>query len=856
MVNSAGVDTSILYGFTKILFDYIIKERPTHFAVAFDSPHKTFRHHLYPLYKANREASPEKIKEALPQLIEIMEALEIPVLIKEGFEADDLIGSLAKKAEKDGFKVFMATPDKDFGQLLSPNIFQLKPGKAGTPDTVIDLKELYSQYGIENPQQIIEILAIWGDASDNVPGIKGVGEKGAKKLISQYGSIEGIYQNIDSLPERQKRAFQEASDSILLSRKLVTIDSSIDIDIDQEQLKLKLSDPSQLLSLFKKYQFPSLIKMLPQLFQNISHSQLESTTAELMESPKKSPTLWKWSKLEELLDKVEKSGYIVILQSSNQYLLGSDGSAVQLSTIEDPNLIAILESREIIKIGYSLKPFIKGLLEKGKELCGYIADIELMHYLIMPERSHKLEQLLLHYLQVEPTVQRGGGDLFSQESSHNEMVQLLEKSSSLYPLYKVLKEEMVKVGVDSLYTEIEMPLMTVLAAVEKEGVKIDLKLLLEYSAELEGELIEIERQARELADDSALNLSSPKQLGVLLYEKLKLVPNAKRTAKKNYSTDEETLSSIIELHPIVPLILEFRTLKKLLSTYIEPLPSLVSQKSGKIHTTFQQALTATGRLSSTNPNLQNIPIRTTRGRKIREAFIPSNKEGSILSADYSQIELRLMAHMSGDPEFIEAFIEGKDIHLSTAAKIFHIPQEEVTREQRDSAKTANFGIIYGISPFGLSQRLSIPRGEANELIEEYFKSYPQVKLYIDQTIEKAKKEGFVTTLYGRKRYLPDINSRNSTVRGLAQRNAINAPIQGSAADIIKVAMVNISQRLGREGLKSKMVLQVHDELLFDVVKGEEERLSALVKEEMEGVVKLSVPLIVECNIAKNWLEAH
>lgn len=860
MVNSYGLDTSITFGFTKILFDYITKERPTHLAVAFDPPGRTFRHSLYPEYKANREASPEKIKEALPQLKEIMEALSIPVLIKEGYEADDIIGSMAKKAEKEGFIVYMATPDKDFGQLISNNIFQYRPSRGGTPDTLIDLKELKATYGVERADQIIDILTIWGDASDNVPGVRGVGEKGAKALIGQYGTVEGIYNNIDSLTKRQKEAFEEASESIWLSKKLVTIDTSVDVGIElsDKRLEIGLSDSAKALSVLKRYELPSLIKMLPRVYgDNIELTEAESEPNLLSTTSDKSALpAWEWSSLDETIKRVKESGYVVLLEANRGVLFGAKGAAILLDNLKDERVLSIFEDKGIIKIGHNLKPLLKRVMESGREPNGYLADTELMHYLIMPERSHKLDQLLLAYLKVEPNTASGGEDLFSQRDESGEKEQLIREASNLHTLYTKLLQEMEQSEVSALYQQIEMPLIVVLAAVELEGVKIDRQLLLSYSKELEQELLTIEQKARDLAEDSGLNLSSPKQLGELLYEKLKLVPNAKRTSKKNYSTNEETLTSIIDLHPIIPLILEYRGLKKLLSTYIEPLPALISEKSGKIHTTFQQALTSTGRLSSTKPNLQNIPIRTERGKKIREAFIPSTPNGSILSADYSQIELRLMAHMSGDPHFIEAFRAEKDIHLSTAAKIFHIPESEVTRDQRDSAKTANFGIIYGISSFGLSQRLSIPRGEANDLIKQYFKSYPQVKEYIDSTIEKARQEGYVSTIYGRKRYLPEISSRNPTVRGLAERNAINAPIQGSAADIIKIAMVNIYKRIKREGLQSRMVLQVHDELLFDVVEGEAEKISLIVKEEMESVAQLSIPLTVECNVASNWLEAH
>lgn len=862
MINSKGEDTSILFGFTKTIIELLIKEKPTHFAVAFDPPVKTFRHEMYPQYKANRSATPELIKESLKPLCELMEAVSIPVLMKDGFEADDVIGTFAKIAEKEGHTVYMVTPDKDYGQLVSDNIYQYKPGKSGAEGKILGKEQICEQYGIDDPSQVIDILTIWGDSSDNIPGVRGVGEVSSKKLIAKYKSVENIYKNLSDLPPKQQEAFKEALSHIELSKKLVTIDTNVQLDWDQEKLALSAPNFSKAKELFAKHEFSSLNKMLPQLSQvfTLDPSQVTEEDNLVEESIEKeqAPIAWTLTNDNNIAQKALENKYLSFSFFEQGLIVGSQDIAyiVSLSSKMPSSIKELMENSNITKIGYNIKSLASYLKEQGCELNGYLADIELMHYLIMPERSHKLDILANRYLNVQLGEAQESRDLFSALEREEPSTTMLKELPLLYPLYEKLSKELNKANLTPLYNNIEMPLIKVLSNMEYQGVKIDTKMLMEYSKELTLELNKIEQEVRDLADDQTLNVSSPKQLGVILYEKLNLVKNAKKTAKKNYSTDEETLTKIIDLHPIVPLILEYRTVKKLLSTYIDPLPSLISPKTGKIHTTYNQSLTATGRLSSIKPNLQNIPIRTPRGRVIRKAFIPSNPDGIIMSADYSQIELRLMAHMSEDPHFIAAFKEGKDIHSATASKIFSIPEDQLTREQRNRAKVANFGIIYGISAYGLSQRLAIPRNESKKLIEDYFASYPQVANYMKETTEKAKTDGFVTTLYGRKRYLPDIESKNPVVRGLAQRNAVNAPIQGSAADIIKVAMINVAKRIEKEGLKSKMVLQVHDELIFDALKSEADQLSKLVTEEMENVLELKVPLTVECNWGANWLEAH
>ncbi len=859
MINSKGEDTSILFGFTKTLTDLIIRERPSHLAVAFDPPSKTFRHELYPLYKANRAETPELIKSVLDPLIEIVSSMSIPVLMRPGFEADDVIGTLAKKAESEGFTVFMLTPDKDYGQLVSENIFQCKPGKNGGENIIIGPEQIKEEYGINDPRSVIDILAIWGDASDNVPGVRGVGEVGSRKLIQKYGTVENIYKHLDELPAKQQDAFREAESHISLSKHLVTIETSVDVECKEDDLILGTPHFAELKKLFDKYEFPSLKRQIPQL-EEIFITDKSITLTEATASEEKSGNTLSFSVAtpDKVIEEAIIKGIVGVSVRGDKISISSSNLVANLLHDQKILLRDILQNRDVTICGFDIKSLLNTMSAYGIKPLGKLWDVELMHYLLMPERSHKIEILSQSYLGInlESEKELVQADLFSSQNIAAEEEsgeKLNAEASVMIPLAQKLREELERGGTLKLYEDIEMPLIYVLASMEQEGINLDTAMLKEYGMALSKELDDIEKRVREMAEDPSLNVSSPKQLSVILYDKMDLGLGKKGGGR---STDEETLMEIIDKHPIIPAILEYRNLKKLISTYIEPLPALVSGSSGKLHTTYNQALTATGRLSSVKPNLQNIPIRTERGREIRRAFIPSRPDGVILSADYSQIELRLMAHMSGDPDFIDAFRQGRDIHSATASKIFGIPEEELTKEQRGRAKTANFGIIYGISSFGLSQRLNIPRAESKKLIEDYFRSYPKVKEYMTGMTEMAKKDGYVTTLYGRRRYLPDINSRNQVVRGLAERNAVNAPIQGSAADIIKVAMIRLWKRLQNENLKSKMVLQVHDELVFDVFPGEEEILSVIVKEEMERVIELSVPLTVECQYGRNWLEAH
>ncbi len=899
MVNSKGVDTSILFGFTKMLLELIAKEKPTHLAVAFDPPAKTFRHEAYPEYKANRSAAPELVKEALEPLQVILKAFDIPVVMIPGYEADDVIGSMASQWSGDDCEIFMVTPDKDYGQLISKNIYQYKPAKGGNDVEIIDYAKICSQYGISSPEQVIDILTIWGDSSDNVPGVKGIGEVGAKKLVGKYGGIGGILNNLGELPAKQQASINESREQLEMSRFLVTIKRDIGLPISLDGILLKPFNLQAIYRVFNDFEFNSLRKMLPAPVENSDSAPLvESADGVSSESADDTVTKVDYSKscnetdASSLLNIAAGKGHLALsfCGEENLILAVEEGpSNFKYSLIKGIDFLEsrdnrlytqlkrVIEEPEILKAGYEFKHYIKRFRSIGIDLNSFdakgelknVADIEIMHYLINPERRHKEEILIKQYLKCdleEIAAEEGEErqpepefDLFSSFTLENQNIpgkREIIAAALIIPLYRKVLEELEKSGQKMLYETIEMPLIAILSDMEWQGVKVDIPHLKRYSIELTKELESIEKEAREMAGEPSINLSSPKQIGILLYEKLGLNPKVKRSSKGNYPTDEETLSEMQESHPIIGKILEYRALKKLLTTYIDNFPSLVIPATGKVHTSFNQTVTATGRLSSTNPNLQNIPIRRERGKEIRRAFIPSTEDGYIVSADYSQIELRLMAHMSRDKYLVEAFNSGKDIHTATAARIFNIPEESVTKEQRSRAKVANFGIIYGISAFGLSQRLGTSRVESKALIEEYFKNYPGVKEYISEMINKAKEAGYVETIYGRRRFLPDINSRNATVRSFNERNAINAPLQGSAADIIKIAMINVYRRLKVENIRSKMVLQVHDELVFDVLASEKESVERIVKEEMESVAKLLIPLVADCNGGKNWLEAH
>lgn len=853
MVNSQGADMSILYGFTKYLLELIEREQPTHIAVAFDPPGGTFRHQLYPAYKANRPPTPQLVRDALEPLTGLVGALNIPVLMVLGFEADDVIGSMARRAEAEGFEVCMVTPDKDYGQLITDRIFQLKPGKGGA-DERYDRARLCSRYGISDPAQVIDLLTLCGDSADNVPGVRGIGEVSAAKLLQAYGSVDGIYAHIDALTPRQQGLFEEARGHIGLSRTLVTIRTDVPIDTPTEAMRLDRAYQPVLADLFEKYEFRSLKRYITAVAAIApTDRQPQETLAPIAASPA------------DLIAEARRQGVCALITeaagsgifSPVRRITAAAGTADRILTAEGTpdDFRPLLEDPAVAQYGYDLKLQSHLLAAAGVPLAGRLYDIELMHYLINPEKSHKVDILAAAYLGVDlsaeaPAEEAVPGSLFDEAPAAEAAPSRTREAAAVLLIGGRVRAEMPA----DLYDTMEEPLSRVLARMERAGIRMDLRSLEDFAAGLRSEIAERQDRIRAMTGEPDLNISSPKQVGTVLFDKLALDPRAKKSATGQYATDEATLLGLADRHPVIDEILEFRAAKKLLSTYIEPFPSYVSPIDGRIHTTFNQALTATGRLSSSNPNLQNIPIRTDRGREIRKAFVPGFPDGLILSADYSQIELRIMAHLSADEHLTGAFREGIDVHAATAAKIFGIPHEAVTPDQRRIAKTANFGIMYGISSFGLAQRLRISRSEAKQLIDDYFASFPAIQSFIQRSIAFARDHGYVETLFGRRRYLPDITAKNQTVRALAERNAVNAPIQGTAADIIKLAMIRVDARMA--GFRSRMVLQIHDELVFDTFPDEAPALQALVTDAMEHVADLSVPLTVEAETGRNWLEAH
>lgn len=859
MVNSKGADTSILFGFTKYLLELIEREQPTHLAVSFDPPGGTFRNRMYPQYKANRPETPQLVIDALEPLTDICKAMNIPVLMVMDYEADDVIGSVARRAAAEGLDVYMVTPDKDYGQLIDEHIWQYKPGRNGGDDEVVGVPEICARYGIDRPGQVIDMLTICGDAADNVPGVKGVGEVWASKLISQYGSIENIYSHIDALTQKQKDMFVASRPYIALSKKLVTIKTDVPVEVSTDDMRINMDYSPVIADLFEKYEFNSLKKYISHIAKLAAEPEIKSAQLDVEETT-----------AVQVSTAVCASGRCAVIVDADGTGVNAPVTKITVAAVTKSGCIAaegtpamyrpLLEDPTITKFGYDIKSQLDQLATAGISVRGKLRDVELMHYLLDPEKTHKLDILSKHYLGVDISGQSHPvetASLFDVPDADAPVAQnRLHESAAIILIGTKIWAEMQEAGIATLYETVEEPLIRVLSRMECTGVKVDIASLREYADSLRAEIAENESVVRQIAGDPTLNVSSPKQIGELLYEKLKLNPKAKKSARGGWSTDEDTLLELADENPVIDAILDFRAAKKLLSTYIEPFPRFISPATGRIHTTFNQALTSTGRLSSSNPNLQNIPIRTERGRSIRKAFIPGDPEWYIVSADYSQIELRLMAHLSQDSHLISAFRAGEDVHAATASKIFRVPVAEVTPDLRRIAKTANFGIMYGISAFGLAQRLRIPRSDAKKIIDDYFKSFPAIRSFIDDTLIFARENGYVETIFGRRRYLPDINSSNATIRSVAERNAVNAPIQGSSADIIKIAMVRIDERMRAMGLESKMVLQVHDELVFEVPAGEIDMLKRIVTEEMEGVVKLSIPLTVECNHGKNWLEAH
>lgn len=856
MVNSRGEDTSIIFGFTRYLLDLIGREHPTHIAVSFDPPGGTFRNRLYPAYKANRGETPQLVIDSLEPLTNIVKALDIPVLMVHDFEADDVIGTVAKRFHSSEMDVYMVTPDKDYGQLVGPGIYQLKPGKGGSDSEILGVKQICDKYGLSSTSQVIDMLALCGDASDNVPGVQGIGPVGASKLLDKYGTLENIYAHLDELTARQKTMFESAKDHIALSKELVTIRTDVPIDVELSQMKISSSIGSKIISYIEYYQMPSLSRLIDSLWK----VDLSGVIAGKNDESKKTDALsFRKVDFSEIQSAAVGAKALSIYTTDFQHASICVGDAVYTGPIVQAK--ALLEDASIEKRGYSIKSQMSRLRDAGIVLNGRLMDVELLHYVLNPERNHHLDAVVKEFLGVDLDAHEGQAvslslfdeprqDSFSEEESRQG-----DRESAL-AIWKCAP--MVYEALDSMrsvYDGIEEPLIRVLYIMESYGVRIDVSVLKDFTRSLKDRMSECEKRIREIADNPNLNVASPKQLGELLFEKLQIDPKMKRTGKGSWPTDEETLSALSDKNPVVEDILEYRGTRKLLSTYIEPLPGYISPKDGRVHTTFNQALTATGRLSSSSPNLQNIPIRTEDGQQIRKAFVAP--QGSVvMSADYSQIELRVMAHCCGDEHMIKAFKDGEDIHKTMAAKIFGKSLEDVTPEERRKAKTANFGIMYGISAFGLAQRLKISRTEASKLITDYYASFPSIRQFLDKVLDDARKNGYVQTLFGRRRYVPDVNSRNANVRSIAERNAINAPIQGTAADIIKLAMIGVQDELEKRNLHSHLVLQIHDELVLEVPCDEIDIVKKMLIERMEGVMQLSVPLTVECNYGKDWLEAH
>lgn len=895
--NSKGQNTSAIYGFVNTLIDLIAKENPSHIAVVFDPPYPTFRHEMYKEYKAQREATPEDIKLSIPIIKEIIKGFNIPVIEVAGFEADDTIGTLAKLAEKEGFTTYMMTPDKDYGQLVSDHIFMLKPARGGNDMEVITKEMICEKYKIKDPVQFIDILGLMGDASDNIPGAPGIGEKTAMKLISEYDSIENLYEHIEDITGKQKEKLAENKEQVYLSKVLATIKLDVPVTIEPEKLILEDPDEKKLTKLFEELEFKKIAKRLFQkdITPTPTTSVMQGSLFGDVEIERVSSDFKNISTVEHdyrLVDSAEKRKELIqLLSEQKEFCFDTETTGLDSHTSEIVGLSfshknhfayyipfpqnkdgareilnefkSILENESIRKIGQNIKYDISILKQYDITVKGEIFDTMIAHYLMQPDLRHNLNFLSEQYLGYKPISieELIGKKGVKQDSMQNVPIEKIkdyacEDADLTFQLKEVFEKELEANYLDNLSSTLEMPLIPVLAYMEQTGIKIDIDALYEFAKELNKELITTEEKIIEQAG-LHFNISSPKQLGEILFDHMKLDPNAKKTKTKQYSTSEETLQKISDKHPIIQDILAFRSLKKLLSTYVEALPKLINQKTGKIHTTYQQAVASTGRLSSKNPNLQNIPIREELGREIRKAFIPSDKDHLLVAADYSQIELRIMAHLSQDTNMIAAFNNNEDIHTSTAAKIFHVENmSDVTSGQRRIAKSANFGIIYGISAFGLSQNLKISRTEAKQLIDEYFNSFPKVKAYMDKSIAKAREKGYVETMMGRKNVLNDINSRNGIVRGNAERYAINAPIQGSAADIIKLAMIDIFIEMQKKKYRSNMILQVHDELVFDVYKPELEEIKTLIKTKMENAVKLSIPLTVDIGVGENWLEAH
>ena len=902
-ITSKGLNTSAILGFANSLYDVIKNETPTHIGVAFDLHGPTVRHVEYTDYKANRDNTPEDILASLPYIKQMLECFGIPILEMPGYEADDIIGTIAKKAEQQGFISYLMTTDKDYGQLVSENIFIYKPAHSGNGVSILGIKEVCEKYAIEQPEQLIDILGLWGDSVDNIPGIKGVGEVGAKKLIAEFGSIENLLANVNQVKnEKLREKIQADSENAILSKMLATIILDVPMEFEEQQFRYTQPDVEKLKQLFEELEFRALAQRifadlqlkqtnvsvaqkgltnLPGLFSSLEEENVENAVEKagnsLLNTTKNYVLINSYSEVQNLADKLKQLKSICFdtettdLDPLNCRLVGLSVSinpheAFYVAFPKDKSetlqwlelLRPVFSDETIDKIGQNIKFDMRVLSAYGVEIQGKLFDTMLAHYVLEPEMRHNLDLLAKIYFDYTTIAY----DEIVPKNATIEQVPLeklsdyaCEDADITLQLKSVLEKKMQQQQIESLFYEIEMPLVPVLAAMEDKGVKIDVPFLKTYSADLQIEIAQIQREIYQLAGEE-FNIASPKQLGVILFEKLHIIENAKLTKSKQYQTGEEVLQKLEHKHPIVQKILNYRGLSKLKSTYVDAFPNLVNAKTGRVHASFNQSVTATGRLSSSNPNLQNIPIREEEGRRIREAFVPADDTHILLAADYSQIELRLVAALSEDESMLDAFYNGDDIHAATAAKIYNVPLQNVTGSMRRNAKMVNFGIVYGISAFGLSERLNISRKEADNIIKQYFVKYPNIQQYIQNQIEFARTHGYVETLMKRRRYLRNINSANGNIRSFDERNAINAPIQGSAADMIKIAMINIFREMKRQKLQSEMILQIHDELVFDVFLPELEIMQNIVHHEMTHAMTLTVPLEINMKTGRNWLEAH
>jgi DNA polymerase-1 len=912
-INSKGLNTSAVFGFTNTLLDLLKKEQPTHIAVVFDTAAPTQRHVDYEHYKANRQEMPEDLRTAVPYIYQLLDAFNITTLESDGYEADDIIGTLAKKAEAEGFITFMMTPDKDYGQVVSENIFIYKPGYKGGPAEKLGVKEVCARYGIERTEQVIDILGLMGDSVDNIPGIPGVGEKTAITLIQQFGSVENLIANTDKLKGKQKEKVEQHAEQALFSKKLATILLDAPVELNEEQLRYREPDKEKIRAVFGELEFRRLMQIVLgeepaaeeintsaasrktkpgqiDIFGNtggddeagetdaaaetIVHKTIADTphTYHLADTAEKRAALIaQLSQLQSFCFDTETTG----LDAHNVELVGlsfsweaGTGWYVPVSANQDEakalleEFRALFESESIGKTGQNIKYDLSVLQRYGIVLRGPLFDTMIAHYLLQPDMRHNMDVLAETYLNYSPVsietlIGKKGKDQKSMRDVPLDEIKeyAAEDADVTFQLRKVFEPELASSNVRQLFDTVEMPLVPVLAAMEAEGITLDTATLAKQSAGLAEEIAALDKHIQELAG-TPFNISSPKQVGDILFEVLAIGDKPKKTRTGQYATSEDILQKLVGKHPIVEQILNYREMVKLKSTYVDSLPQMVNPRTGRVHTSYNQVVAATGRLSSDNPNLQNIPIRTARGREVRKAFVPRGEGWTLLSADYSQIELRIIAALSKDPGMTEAFNQGHDIHTATAARVFGVSQEEVTREMRSKAKAVNFGIIYGQSAFGLSQSLNIPRKEAQEIISQYFIQYSAIKDYMDAQMEFAREHGYVETILGRRRYLRDINSSNAVVRGFAERNAINAPIQGSAADMIKVAMINVHKELKAMNVRTRLLLQVHDELVFDVPLEEVELVKPVIENAMKHAVKLSVPVEVGMGTGDNWLDAH